>query len=72
MFPEVNFAFVEVCMVALLEQPRSNRALLVLVAMFFHSAAEGIALGVSFDDRCASHFGIYVALILAVYNVPEG
>lgn len=40
--------------------------------MFCHSAAEGVAVGVSFDKRCDTYFGLYVTFLLALQNMPEG
>merc|ERR1712217_808373 len=40
--------------------------------MFCHSAAEGVAVGVAFDTQCQPGFGLYIALALAIHNVPEG
>eukprot|EP00929_Paragymnodinium_shiwhaense_P047450 TRINITY_DN24072_c0_g1_i1.p1 TRINITY_DN24072_c0_g1~~TRINITY_DN24072_c0_g1_i1.p1 ORF type:complete len:360 (+),score=69.72 TRINITY_DN24072_c0_g1_i1:122-1201(+) len=57
---------------AVLETKRFNRAALIFVVMFCHSAAEGIAVGVSFDRQLSEHFGLYVTLLLAIHNIPEG
>lgn len=45
--------------------------LLIMVVMTLHSLAEGIGIGVSFGSQHA-HFGVMIALTLAVHNVPEG
>ena len=48
-----------------------RRSLLVLVAMFVHSFAEGIAVGVGYASGDA-RLGLFVALAIAVHNIPEG
>lgn len=47
-----------------------RRALLVLVVMTAHSAAEGVAIGVSFGGREA--LALAITLAIAVHNIPEG
>merc|ERR1719265_898996 len=49
-----------------------RKALLIFTVLFCHSAAEGIAVGVSFSRELQAQFGMYVSLLLAVHNVPEG
>jgi len=46
--------------------------MLIFTVMFCHSAAEGIAVGVAFSRRLNHEFGVYISLLLAVHNVPEG
>merc|ERR1719401_886868 len=55
-----------------MERRHFKRALLIFTVMFCHSAAEGVAVGVSFDPQCNPHFGVYIAVVLAIHNVPEG
>jgi len=57
---------------AFVERRHFRKAMLVFTVMFFHSAAEGIAVGVAFSRQLKSQFGLYVSLLLAVHNVPEG
>merc|ERR1719412_2421886 len=45
---------------------------MIFTVMFCHSAAEGIAVGVAFSKELKDNFGLYVTLLLAVHNVPEG
>lgn len=47
-----------------------KRAVLVLVVMTAHSAAEGVAVGVGFGGEQALALAITVAI--AVHNIPEG
>mmetsp|Transcript_47922 Transcript_47922/g.77778 ORF Transcript_47922/g.77778 Transcript_47922/m.77778 type:complete len:740 (-) Transcript_47922:48-2267(-) len=54
------------------ERRHSRKAMLIFTVMFCHSAAEGIAVGVAFSRQLSSQFGVYIALLLAVHNVPEG
>jgi len=49
-----------------------RKAFLIFTVMFCHSAAEGIAVGVAFSKQLREQFGIYVSLLLAIHNVPEG
>merc|ERR1712083_96645 len=49
-----------------------GRAVLIFTVMFCHSAAEGVAVGVAFDQHCEANFGLYVSLLLAIQNIPEG
>merc|ERR1712039_629882 len=44
----------------------------IFTVMFCHSAAEGIAVGVAFSKQLKDQFGLYVSVLLAVHNVPEG
>lgn len=48
--------------------PRSS--LLFLIVMTVHSFSEGIGIGVSFSS--AESFGVYISLVLAIHNIPEG
>jgi zinc transporter ZupT len=57
---------------AFVERRHFRKAMLIFTVMFFHSAAEGIAVGVAFSQELKSQFGLYVSLLLAVHNVPEG
>lgn len=57
---------------ALVERKHFRKAMLIFIVMFCHSAAEGIAVGVAFSKQLQAEFGLYVSLLLAVHNVPEG
>lgn len=57
---------------ALIERKHFRKAVLIFTVMFCHSAAEGVAVGVSFDRQLSSQFGIYMSILLAVHNMPEG
>jgi len=57
---------------AFVERRHFRKAMLIFTVMFCHSAAEGIAVGVSFSRHVHEKFGLYVSLLLAVHNVPEG
>ena len=46
------------------------KALLIVVVMTVHSAAEGIAIGASFGETAT--LGIVITLAIAVHNIPEG
>jgi zinc transporter ZupT len=48
----------------------ARQALLIVVVMTAHSAAEGIGVGAAFGDGDA--FGLLIALAIAVQNIPEG
>jgi ZIP family zinc transporter len=58
----------------------ARRALLLVLVMFAHSATEGVAIGVGFTAGDAhvrgggggGGLGRFVALSLAIHNVPEG
>ena len=56
----------------------AHRALLLVLVMFAHSATEGVAIGVGFTAGDAhvrsggGRLGPFVALSLAIHNVPEG
>jgi len=55
-----------------MERKHFRRAVLIFTVMFCHSAAEGVAVGVAFDKNCKETFGLFVSLLLAIQNVPEG
>lgn len=57
---------------AVMEKRHFKRAVLIFTVMFCHSAAEGVAVGVAFDKHCQPHFGLYVSILLALQNIPEG
>lgn len=57
---------------AFIERRHWRKAVLIFTVMFCHSAAEGIAVGVAFSKQLSEQFGLYVSLLLAVHNVPEG
>jgi ZIP family zinc transporter len=48
----------------------AKQALVIVVVMTAHSAAEGIGVGAAFADGDA--FGVLIALAIAVQNIPEG
>lgn len=48
----------------------AKKALLIVGIMTVHSFTEGVAVGVSFWPSEA--FGIFIALAIAVHNIPEG
>lgn len=48
----------------------SKKMLLFLGIMTIHSFAEGISVGVSFANTL--EFGIFIAIAIAVHNIPEG
>ena len=53
-----------------LKGANARRGLLILGVMTLHSFTEGVGVGVSFaGDR---EFGLFIALAIAVHNVPEG
>eukprot|EP00929_Paragymnodinium_shiwhaense_P112909 TRINITY_DN81179_c0_g1_i1.p1 TRINITY_DN81179_c0_g1~~TRINITY_DN81179_c0_g1_i1.p1 ORF type:complete len:738 (-),score=120.47 TRINITY_DN81179_c0_g1_i1:9-2222(-) len=62
----------EVLHKALMEKKDFKRAMLIFIVMFCHSAAEGVAVGVAFSRQLRDEFGLYVSLLLALHNVPEG
>ncbi len=47
-----------------------RKMLLFLGIMTVHSFAEGIGVGVSFANTM--EFGLYIALAIAIHNIPEG
>lgn len=49
----------------------SPQSLLVLLTMFVHSGAEGIAIGVGFATGQVE-LGLLVAIVISVHNIPEG
>lgn len=49
-----------------------RKAVLIFTVMFCHSAAEGVAIGVAFDEQCEQGFGAFITIALAIHNVPEG
>lgn len=48
----------------------SKKMLLFLGIMTIHSFAEGISVGVSFANTL--EFGIFIAIAIAIHNIPEG
>lgn len=48
----------------------ARKALLVVGVMTLHSFTEGVTIGVSFGGDRA--FGLFIAVALAVHNIPEG
>lgn len=48
----------------------SKKMLLFLGIMTIHSFAEGVSVGVSFANTL--NFGIFIAIAIAVHNIPEG
>lgn len=48
----------------------SKKMLLFLGIMTIHSFAEGVSVGVSFANTL--EFGIFIAIAIAVHNIPEG
>ena len=48
----------------------SKKMLLFLGIMTVHSFAEGVSVGVSFANTM--EFGIFIAIAIAVHNIPEG
>jgi zinc transporter ZupT len=57
---------------AFMDRRHMRKAMLIFTVMFCHSAAEGVAVGVAFSKRLNAQFGIFMSLLLAVHNVPEG
>ncbi|MGM0555211.1 MAG: ZIP family metal transporter [Myxococcota bacterium] len=49
----------------------SRRSLLLFIALFIHSAPEGIAIGVGFATG-DFNFGLVMAIAISIHNVPEG
>lgn len=48
----------------------SKKMLLFLGIMTIHSFAEGISVGVSFANTM--EFGVFIAIAIAIHNIPEG
>lgn len=48
----------------------SKKMLLFLGIMTVHSFAEGVSVGVSFANTL--EFGVFIAIAIAVHNIPEG
>ena len=48
----------------------SKKMLLFLGIMTIHSFAEGVSVGVSFANTM--EFGVFIAIAIAVHNIPEG
>lgn len=48
----------------------SKKMLLFLAIMTIHSFAEGVSVGVSFANTL--EFGVFIAIAIAVHNIPEG
>jgi ZIP family zinc transporter len=53
-----------------LSGPSARKSLLFVIVMTMHSFSEGVGIGVSFS--AAHSFGIYISVVLAVHNIPEG
>ncbi len=49
----------------------NKQGLLIVLTMFIHSAAEGVAIGVGFATG-QFEFGLLIALVISVHNIPEG
>ncbi len=49
---------------------KRKKMLLFLGIMTVHSFAEGVSVGVSFSNTM--EFGIFIAIAIAVHNIPEG
>lgn len=47
----------------------TKKVLLIVGIMTLHSFAEGVAIGVSFEP--ALSFGVFIALAMAIHNIPE-
>jgi len=48
----------------------ARKAMLIVGVMTLHSFTEGVAIGVSFGG--GQSFGLFIAVALAVHNIPEG
>lgn len=48
----------------------TRQALLIVIVMTVHSAAEGVGVGAAFGD--GGTFGVLIALAIAIQNIPEG
>lgn len=53
-----------------LEGADALKALVLLGVMTMHSFAEGVSVGVAFGG--GESFGIFIAIAIAVHNIPEG
>jgi ZIP family zinc transporter len=53
-----------------MEAANARKAFLLCLVMFAHSATEGVSIGVSYTDQRT--LGRFVALSLAIHNIPEG
>jgi zinc transporter ZupT len=49
----------------------ARKALLILATMFVHSFPEGVAVGVGYGSG-DTELGIFIALAIAIHNIPEG
>lgn len=49
----------------------ARRAVLILATMFVHSFPEGVAIGVGYGSG-EVELGLFIAVAIAIHNVPEG
>jgi zinc transporter ZupT len=56
--------------IAKLSQASTIQALMIVGIMTIHSFAEGMGIGASFGS--SEEFGIFIAIIMAIQNIPEG